>query len=281
MPEPATNRNDTLVHSPRQAAEELTGCRLQITTSQDTTVHIPLPREAPPSLSHLAVGIDMAAGQAATHQLTTIDTALRTVSLNAQLTGPLTSGKWFRAVSRTRAHKDHSIVCTCEVFDSTNNLVALGSCRFIVVNAVSGKNPTTPPETLDYTAIPPSWDSHLGLGKSSTRDTNGNPEGIILRPAAPTAATANHTSIVHGGIQVRALELAMRSALKRPGNALPSVLSDISVTFHRPVPTGKGTEVTAQSAVLRRGTRLSVAKASFTGPNETLMNTAEGIFIRG
>ena len=204
MPETTTAQIQTpLVHQPRQAAEELTGCRVQVpdsdTGSDHVRVHLPLPEAVAPSLSHVAVAIDAAAGQAAARHLSSRSTAIRTLSLNAQLTAPLTAGGWLRVVGRPRALQGRSILASTEVFDSAGDLVALGTCRFVVVDQARSGSPGAAPEALSPLAIPESWDAALGLGAAVSEGIPSSGEPMTVRPAAPEATTNNGASMVHGG----------------------------------------------------------------------------------
>ena len=285
MPETTTAQIQTpLVHQPRQAAEELTGCRVQVpdsdTGSDHVRVHLPLPEAVAPSLSHVAVAIDAAAGQAAARHLSSRSTAIRTLSLNAQLTAPLTAGGWLRVVGRPRALQGRSILASTEVFDSAGDLVALGTCRFVVVDQPRSGSPGAAPEALNPLAIPESWDAALGLGAAVSEGIPSSGEPMTVRPAAPEATTNNGASMVHGGVLVRTLELGMHSALGVADADPQSVLHDVAVVYHRPVPLGADAGVQAQSRVRRAGRTVSVAAASLVGPEERLLTTAEGIFGR-
>lgn len=284
-----------LVHPPRHPAEELTGCRLQVADTDAPVVHMPLPHDVAPSLSHLAVAIDIAAGQAAGSRLVSPHTALRTLALNLQLGAPLTPGTWISAQARIRAHQGQSILASCEFFDAEGALLALGTGRFMIVDVPRQQRSAVPAAELDRSVIPPSWDAALGLGDPVSQVGEHTQDSVSTRSAAPNAATDNAASMVHGGVQVRALELAMHSTLGLKsgpglksaaggGSALDagrpypeSVLSDVAVVFHRPVPIGD-TGVQARSTVRRRGRRVAVAEASFVGSDHKLLCTAEGIF---
>lgn len=272
-----------LVHRPRQAAEKLTGCRVQV-TDKDTdadhvTAHLPLPDDVAPSLSHVAVAIDAAAGHAAARHLTS-STSIRTLSLNAQLTAALTAGSWLRVVGRSRALQGRSIVASTEVFDAADNLVALGTCRFVVIDQPRSTSPEAISEVLDQSVVPRSWDAALGLGQATSGNSAGTGESLTLRSAAPAATTDNAASMVHGGVLVRALELGMHSALGVADTDPETVLSDVAVVYHRPVPLGADTGIRTQSSVRRKGRSVSVAAASLVGPEQRLLSTAEGIFGR-
>lgn len=291
-----------LVLPPRHPAEELTGCRLQAGDAASPIVHMPLPHEAAPSLSHLAVAVDIAAGQAAARCLPGPHTALRTLALNLQLGAALTPGTWVAAHGHVRAHQGQSILTSCEVFDADGALLGLGTGRFMIVDVPRQPAPTVAPAQLDASVIPPSWDAALGLGVPVLREAAGTQGSVTTQSAAPSPATDNAASMVHGGVQIRALELAMRSALSSNRAASPNaaqgpdpapgvdgassvrglaqgtVLSDVAVVFHRPVPIGSDAGVEARSSVRRRGRRVAVAEASLVGPDHKLLCTAEGIF---
>lgn len=267
-----------LVHSPRHPADELTGCRLHATESDEASVHLPLPHDVAPSLSHVAVAIDTAAGEAAAAHLPNRGSAIRTLSLNAQLTASLTAGSWLQVYGRVRAVRGRSIVASTEVFDAAGDLVALGMCRFVVIDQPRSTGPAGSTSALDRSAVPSSWDAALGLGDAlpgSSADS-GNP--TTVRSAAPQASTDNAASMVHGGVLVRALELGMHSALGRADADPQAVLSDVAVVYHRPVPLGAGNGVQAPSSLRRTGRTVSVAAAALVGPDQKLLTTAEGIF---
>lgn len=270
-----------LVHPPRHPAEELTGCRLQAGDTGAPIVHMPLPHGVAPSLSHLAVAVDIAAGQAASLRLPGPHTALRTLALNLQLGADLTPGTWVAAHGHIRAHQGQSILTSCEVFDAEGALLALGTGRFMIVDVPRQPPSTVPPAELDRSGIPTSWDAALGLGDPVPQEADDTPGLVTTRSAAPSAATDNAASMVHGGVQVRALELAMQSALGLDSPAQAEVLSDVAVVFHRPVPIRTGTGVEARSSVRRRGRRVAVTEASLVGADQKLLCTAEGIFTAG
>lgn len=266
------------VRTARQAAEELTGCRVEIPVTDQVTAHLPLPDDVAPSLSHVAVAIDAAAGQAAASHLVSYGTAVRTLSLNAQLTGALTAGSWLRVVGRTRAVQGRSIVASAEAFDAVGDLVALGTCRFITVDHPRSTSSGGSPTALDRSAVPNSWDAALGLGDAVAGRSTDAGYPLTVRSAALQASTDNAASMVHGGVLVRALELGMHSALGVEDADSDAVLNDIAVVYHRPVPLGEGHGLQAQSSLRRRGRRVSVASASLVGPGQRLLTTAEGIF---
>lgn len=287
-----------LVHPPRHPAEELTGARFQVTETEAAIVHMPLPREVAPSLAHLAVAIDTAAGQAAGRRLTGPDTALRTLSLNLQLAADLASGTWVAAHGSIRAQQGQSLLTSCEVFDDQGVLLALGTGRFMIVDVPRSRRPAVPPIALDRSVIPSSWDPALGLGDPAPEAGGTAQNMVTTRSAAPSPATDNAASMVHGGVQVRALELAMHSALEAAGAdaeradspaeagsapglgrlAVGPVLSDVAVVFHRPVPLGDDGGVQARSSVRRKGRRVTIAEASLVNRDHKLLCTAEGIF---
>lgn len=267
----ATDVTAPLVYPPRHAAEELTGCRLQVEDSEQRVVWVPLPQGA--SLAHLVVAIDTAAGQAAAQHLPSRDFALRTLALNAQLAGPLIPGSWYRVIGSVRSCGEQLILVTCEVYDAADTLCALGSVRFVVVSSPRKSGSALSPEMLDVSAVPASWDAALGLGA----DVTDSLDGLQVRTAAPQASTDNGASMVHGGVQMRALELAMRSALGIGPTGQP-MLSDVAMVFHRPVPLGAETGIELHSGVRRQGRRAAVAHAGYVGPGQRLLSTAEGIF---
>lgn len=266
------------VRTARQAAEELTGCRVEIPATDQATAHMPLPGDVAPSLSHVAVAIDAAAGQAAASNLTEGGTAIRTLSLNAQLTGPLTAGSWLRVVGRTQALQGRSIVASAEAFDAAGDLVALGTCRFIMVDHPRSTSSGGSSTALDRSVVPNSWDAALGLGDAGPARGADSADGLTVRSAAPQASTDNAASMVHGGVLVRALELGMHSALGVEDADPDAVLNDVAVVYHRPVPLGGGHGVQARSSLRRTGRRVSVATASLVGPGQRLLTTGEGIF---
>lgn len=267
-----------LVRPPRHPAEELTGCRLAIGDAEPVGVHMPLPQDAAASLSHLAVAIDVAAGQAAARQLPGPETALRTLSLNLQLGAPPAAGTWVSAHGRLRSQKGRSLLTSCEILDASGDLVALGTGRFIIVDVPRRGLPTPAPVPLDRSALPPAWDDALGLGDPQQQTEDPAQTPITVRSAAPSAATDNGAGMVHGGVQVRALELAMRSALEAGSPPRALSLSDVAVVFHRPVPLDSGAGVQTRSSVRRTGRRVSVAEASLMDADQRLLTTAEGIF---
>src|SRR5699024_1752148 len=132
--------------------------------SDDSSVHLPLPYDVAPSLSHVAVAIDTAAGEAAAAHLPDRRSAIRTLSLNARLTASLSAGSWMQVYGHVRAVRGRSIVATAEAFDAAGDLAAIGTCRFVVVDQPRSTSPEGSTSPLDRSAVPSSWDAALGLG---------------------------------------------------------------------------------------------------------------------
>lgn len=272
-PTPIRWDDSTPLFPPRHAAEELTGTRLQRRTADGATAVTRLPSGAAPTLGHLGVLADVAAGQCLSPALPP-GQDVRTISLHLQLLRPMPEAALVLGDGRPRHLDADTGLATAEMTLIDGAAVALSTLRFMRVEATTHVPDPHGRSPLGELMVPPDWDESLG----STDSVDDDGTGVqILRPHERTRNTAG---VLHGGLHVRVMELACRRAAQLPLADGEFRLADIDVTYHRPLLVDGQSDHRLHGRLIRRGRRIIVAEAWLEDPRGRLLTQAHASFTR-
>jgi acyl-coenzyme A thioesterase PaaI-like protein len=262
----------TAVFPPRHPAEQLTGCRIHTRTHGAATAVMVLPTRTIPSLGHLAVLADVATGQAVVGDLRA-GQGIRTVGLHLHLAGALTAGAFVRAWGERVSFDGSNGLSRSSLYAPDGTVAAIATGRFMVVEDQHRSFDHPPTEPLEAITIPEEWDAALGIQAQQRF------EDRALLTALPGEHARNRAPMMFGGLHVRALELAMRAAAGFTPGQEGCRLTDIDVTFHRPVPIDGRTLIMANGSVQRRGRRVVVVTGTLETGEGRVLTSAQGTFL--
>lgn len=271
-PLPAPSPDGTALFPQRHAAEQLTATRLQRRSVEGASAVTRLPSGVAPTLGHLGVLADVAAGQSLSPALPP-GQDVRTISMHMQLLRPLTEAALILGDGRPRHLDEMTGLATAELAQADGAVVALSTIRFMRVEAMTHVPDPHARFPLSELATPADWDPRLGIADPENEEKGAQ----LLRP---DAGTRNAAGVLHGGLHVRALELACRRAAQLPLADGDFGLADIDLTYHRPLPVDESTDHRLQGSLVRRGRRILVARAWLEDPRGRLLTEAQASFTR-
>lgn len=263
---------DTVVLGPRHPADELSSCRLVTRNSDGTTSLMVLPEVVDPSLGHLGMLADVSTAQALTRGLKP-GTGIRTLSLQLHLAQSLTPGELVCGKGTQLSLDDIGGLSQSILTSVHGTPLVTATGRFVVVREPYSQPQAPIFEPLDDVPTPQSWDTFYGVYDKK------NAENSCQLTAVPSISVRNHGPMMHGGMQVRALEIAMAEAAGVGEESSEFFLSDISVTYHRPVPVDGHSPIMLKGKVVRRGRRTLITSAAIETPEGRLLSSAEGIYL--
>lgn len=262
----------TPMFPPRHPAEQLTGCRIHSRTHGAATAVMVLPTRTLPSLGHLAVLADVATGQAVVGDLGA-EQGIRTVGLHLHLAGTLEIGTFVRAWGERVSFDGSNGLSRSTLCASDGTVSAIATGRFMVVEDQYRPFDNPPKEPLEAITIPEEWDAALGIqAQQRSKDW-------ALLTALPLEQARNRAPMMFGGLHVRALELTMRAAAGFIPAPKSYRLTDIDVTFHRPVPIDGRTMIMMHGSVQRRGRRVVVVTGTLQTGDGQVLTSAQGTFL--
>lgn len=280
-PLPASPIDDVALFPPRHAAEELTATRLQRRGVEGASAVTRLPSGVAPTLGHLGVLADVAAGQSLSPALPP-GQDVRTISMHLQLLHPLPEAALVFGEGRPRHLDADTGLATAEMTLADGTVVALSTVRFMRVEATTHVPDPERRFPLGGLAIQSDWDAALGLGDSKQGATGavGDPtaedDGVLV--VRPHERTRNAAGVLHGGLHVRVLELACRRTAGLPAQNGPFRLADLDVTYHRPLLVDGTTDHRLHGRLIRAGRRIIVAEARLEDPRGRLLTQAHASY---
>lgn len=270
MPE-ITLEPNTQVFRARHPAEEITGCRVHSRSMEGATALMALPTGTAPSLGHLGMLADIATGQALMGGIRA-GQGIRTVGLHLHLAGTLKSGTFIRGWGEQVFFNGNNGLSRGTLYSPDGAISAIATGRFMVVEDHHSPYDSRT-EPLTTVVVPREWDTAFGI------QTQHTSQGQAVLVVVPKERTRNRAPIMHGGLQVRALELAMRAAGGFAADTISNRLSDIAVTFHRPVPIDGHTTILATGAVQPRGRRIVIVTGALESEDGRVLARAQGSFL--
>lgn len=269
----------TTVFPARHAAEVTSGTRLLRRTSHEAVAATRLPEDTPPTLGHLGVLADVAAGQCLSPALPA-GQDVRTIGLHLHLSAAPPVGGLVIGVGEPRMLSHGIGLATAQMHLADGTPIAISTLRFMVVEAATHVPDPDPSDLTQLDALrpPPDWDPALGLG--NLRTLGDSADAVLI----PKTGSRNAAGVLHGGLHVRALELAARAAAGLPrSDAAPEDfrLMDIDMTYHRPVHVEAATAWQVAAQTVRRGRRAIVATAEIASASGKPHTQAQALFLRG
>lgn len=265
---------DTLVLSARHPADELSSCRLHSRSPEGATSLMILPGDMRPSLGHLGMLADISTAQAVAVGLQP-GSGIRTLGLQLHLAQNLKPGELIHGSGEQLSFDDISGLSRSTMTADNGMASAIATGRFIVVQEQYAAPGSSTLEPLSTVPTPSCWDDAYGIQEREVSD------GRALLTAVPDNIVRNHGPMMHGGMQVRALELAMSAAAGPPAGPPGFTLTDINITFHRPVPVDGDTPIFMRGEVQRRGRRTVIVTATLETPEGRLLSSSEGVYLAG
>lgn len=269
MPEP-TMGDDVTVHAPRHPADALTGCRVESRGHDSATAVLALPEQTA-SLGHLGMVADICTAQAMAGAVPE-GQGFVTLGLHLHLVGSVVPGSYVRGVGERLSFDGTSGLSRALLTNPDGSIAAAATGRFMVVEERTKTTGTIRRQPLADLKAPDDWDWALGIVSSE------HSGGTAVLRAVPHSNVRNHAPMMHGGIHLRALELAIRAAIEEPGRQ--PVLTDLDVAFHRPVPADGETAVLLRGAVERSSRRVITATGSLETTDGRLLSSGHATFLR-
>lgn len=264
---------NTLLFPPRHGAEVLTAVRIHSREPGIATAVTRLPMAEHASLGQLGVLADVAAGQAVVDKVPE-GHGIRTLGLHLHLAGNLVPGSTVRAWGQTLNYDQNTGLTSATMCDEDGCLVATTTGRFMVVPDQLRSTGDVATELLGDLAVPEPWDWALGIQDLARTD-----EGVAIT-GMPHESSRNRAPMMHGGLQVRALELALETAVAPSPGEQGWRLADLDVFYHRPVPVDGHSTLVVRARVIRQGQRASVAAGTLETTEGRLLTGAQATFLR-
>lgn len=283
-PHPASPVTDWMaIPGYRAPAEHLLGVSVpEADTEHARVIQTGVPRAF--SLGWLGVLVDTAGGRWLPHRL---GPGMRcpTVTMHLELVRPHVAGRDSVLVAdgRPLSHGDGWALGEIVVMGAGLLPLAVGNTRFVL--AESDPSAPDPPQLSGVvTGESGRADDLMTLLGVPEVEATGGRASLVFRPAT---VHTNPYGIVHGGLHVALVDLAMSSAIdtvidtamhdSTPDGAGMELLG-VDVAFHRPIPVDDPVSVTA--TVMHRGRTAALAEATVYAGNGKPLTTARGNFGR-
>lgn len=269
MPE-TTMGDEATVLAARHPADALTGCRVESRGHDIATAVLALPEQAA-SLGHLGMLADVSTAQAMASAVPD-GQGFVTLALHLHLVGTVSPGSYVRGIGERLSFDGTSGLSRALLTNPDGSIAAAATGRFMVVEVGTKNTGTVRRQPLADLEPPGDWDWALGIVSREHAD------GTAVLRAVPHPDVRNQAPMMHGGVHLRALELAMRAAIGEPGRQ--PVLADLDVAFHRPAPADGETAVLLRGAVERRSRRVITATGSLETTDGRLLSSGRATFLR-